>query len=108
MWQWFFTGLWAVISPWIDPVTANKIRIVGSDFLPSLREVVADDQIPQELGGSCPDMQWEWPFPEHTGCSAATLKLPLKNELKYAGAAKSAEDEKVEVVSTEDAALTAK
>ena len=53
--------------------------------------MIADDQIPEELGGSCPDMRWEWPFPEHTGCSAATLVLPLKNELKYAAETKAAE-----------------
>lgn len=83
---WFFTAIWAVISPWLDPVTANKIRIVGSNYISSLREVIADDQIPKELGGSFEGMTWQWPFPEDSGCSEATLSMPLLNEVKYSSA----------------------
>ena len=90
--QWFFTGLWAVISPWIDPVTANKIRIVGSSYISSLRELIANEEIPEELGGARTDLTWEWPFPENSGCTAFVLALPLKNELKYAAATSAAED----------------
>lgn len=49
-----------------------------------------DSQIPEELGGSCADVRWEWPFPEHTGCDTGTLCLPLKNELKYAAEMRAA------------------
>lgn len=59
---WFFTSLWAIIKPWLDPVTAKKITIVGSDYLPTLREYGIDDsQIPAELGGGRTDFSWEFP-----------------------------------------------
>jgi hypothetical protein len=61
-------------------------RIVGSSYISSLREIVADEHIPVELGGACEDMTYEWPFPEQTGCSVATLSLPYSNELRYAAA----------------------
>jgi hypothetical protein len=49
---WFFTAIWAIIRPWLDPITADKIQIVGSDYLPVLREEIEDHQIPVDFGGS--------------------------------------------------------
>lgn len=81
---WFFQAVWAIISPWIDPVTANKIKIVGSDYLPALRELIDDDKIPVQFGGSCENVVFEWPFPDHTYCSPSILSRPLKNEILFA------------------------
>ena len=58
---WFFTAIWAMLKPFIDPVTASKINIVGSDYLDTLREHIDDSQIPEDLGGSF-KMIWEWPY----------------------------------------------
>ena len=111
---WFFTALWAVVKIGIDPVTANKMyfhfywifylvicftdsyffcrQIVGSSYISTLRELVADENIPTELGGSCENMTWQWPFPDHTGCDVGTLSIPLKNELKYASVTEDSKD----------------
>ena len=39
---WFFRAVWALISPFIDPVTSTKIRILGGDYLKVLREAIDD------------------------------------------------------------------
>jgi hypothetical protein len=58
---WFFTTIWAMIKPWVDPITAQKIVIIGSDYLPTLREFIDDSQIPASLGGSRDDFYWTFP-----------------------------------------------
>ena len=70
---WFFTATWAMVKNWIDPVTADKIKIVGSNFIDVLREHIDDTEIPPELGGSCPDFKWQWPWPDSTGISEVQL-----------------------------------
>jgi hypothetical protein len=70
---WFFTTIWSVIKHWIDPVTAEKFHILGSNYLDTLRDYIDDDQIPPELGGSCPNFTWKWPFPHKSGISEKQL-----------------------------------
>jgi hypothetical protein len=55
---WFFQGIWTIIHPFLDTVTANKILILGSDYLPKLRESIDDSQIPVEMGGSRANFTW--------------------------------------------------
>lgn len=51
---------------WIDPVTREKISIVGAkDSVATLLELMDEDQIPQSWGGTCtcvPDGQGEFSF----------------------------------------------
>ena len=70
---WFFKAIWAMIQPFIDPVTADKIKILGSDYLDTLREHIDDSQIPEELGGSFKIM-WHWPyrFPDESNEAKST------------------------------------
>lgn len=70
---WFFTATWAMVKNWIDPVTADKIKILGSNFLETLKEHIPEDQIPPEFGGTHPDWRWQWPWPEDTGISEYQL-----------------------------------
>lgn len=70
---WFFTAIWSMIRPWIDPVTANKIQILGSDYMTVLREEIADDQIPPLYGGTGEGFTWQWPFPSEYGCAPEQL-----------------------------------
>jgi hypothetical protein len=58
---WFFTAIWAMIKPWIDPVTAEKFVLIGSDYLSTLRKYIDDSQIPVELGGNRQDFSWTFP-----------------------------------------------
>lgn len=48
-----FRLLWNVVKGFVDPVTQKKTHIMGSksDYLPRLRTLVDDDQIPAEYGG---------------------------------------------------------
>ena len=45
----------------MDPVTANKVAILGEDFLPKLLDVIDISQIPEELGGERKDFRWTYP-----------------------------------------------
>ncbi|EAR98487.2 CRAL/TRIO, amine-terminal domain protein (macronuclear) [Tetrahymena thermophila SB210] len=47
-----FSGVWAVIKPWIDEKTRNKITIIGSGFKEKLLEIIDIDNIPDFLGGN--------------------------------------------------------
>jgi hypothetical protein len=58
---WFFTAIWSMLRPWIDPITAEKIMIIGSDYLPTLRKYIDDSQIPAELGGLRENFAWTFP-----------------------------------------------
>jgi hypothetical protein len=59
---WFFTAIYAMVAPFIDPVTKSKLHILGSNYLPQLLEHIDASQIPRELGGEM-DIQWHWPHP---------------------------------------------
>lgn len=57
----YFTAIWAIVKPWMDPVTLAKVQICGHDFLSTLRSHIDDDQIPVEYGGSRDNFSWRWP-----------------------------------------------
>jgi len=57
---WIFKGMWAFISPWVDPVTSSKIHILGKDYLKTLTQFIEIDQIPMEYGGSADIVVGEW------------------------------------------------
>lgn len=56
-----FSVLWAMIRPWIDPVTVSKFKILGSNYQAELKECIAEDQIPVEYGGTCESFGWTYP-----------------------------------------------
>jgi len=58
---WFFRAIWAVISPFIDPVTAAKIKILGGDYLKHLTEAIDIEEIPLEWGGKRENFPWQFP-----------------------------------------------
>jgi hypothetical protein len=51
---WIFCSIWKMIKPLLDPVTASKAMVLGSNFLPSLLESIDQNQIPEEFGGTSP------------------------------------------------------
>jgi hypothetical protein len=61
---WYFTAIWSVVKPWIDPVTREKMQIIGTDYLPTLLKYIDIEQIPAELGGKYEGTQWSWPYSE--------------------------------------------
>ena len=77
---WYFTALYALVSPWIDPKTATKIVVLGSDYLDTIREDIDDSEIPVELGGSKENFRWSWPFPKESGASPEQIREYLTRQ----------------------------
>jgi hypothetical protein len=75
---WYFSAIYALITPFIDPVTSTKIRIIGSNYLEELRAHIDDDQIPVEMGGSKEGIVWFFPCSEETGISPNQIKEYLE------------------------------
>ncbi|KAF4727985.1 cytosolic factor, phosphatidylinositol/phosphatidylcholine transfer protein, partial [Perkinsus olseni] len=48
-----FTAIWKVVSPMVDPITRSKIVVLGSNYKPTLHNVVDPSQLPDFLGGTC-------------------------------------------------------
>ena len=57
----WFTAIWAIVRPWIDEVTVEKIQIIGHHYEPILKKYIADDQLPTDLGGTNAHYPWKWP-----------------------------------------------
>jgi len=49
----FFTTVWAIIKPWLDPVTVAKIQILGGSYKDELLKQIAPQNLPKEFGGAC-------------------------------------------------------
>ena len=50
---WIFPALWKLIRGSLDPVTADKIVVLGHDYKDVLRERFDPADLPAEYGGSC-------------------------------------------------------
>jgi hypothetical protein len=66
---------------WIDQETGDKIEILNADFLPKLREVLSDDSILAELGGSMEvdPMNGVYRSRPETGISDEQLRLRFRS-----------------------------
>jgi len=47
-----FRSIWAMVKPWLDPVTVQKIQIKSTDFIKDLQKDVSLDEISEEYGGT--------------------------------------------------------
>ncbi len=45
--------MWAMIKPWLDPVTKDKFHVLGSNYQSTLLEYIDADMLPRLLGGTC-------------------------------------------------------
>ncbi|CAN8105047.1 unnamed protein product [Discula destructiva] len=50
---WGFSTIWSVVKGWIDPVTVQKIHILGSGYQKELLAQVPAESLPKAFGGSC-------------------------------------------------------
>jgi hypothetical protein len=57
----YFTAIWAIVKLWLDPVTQNKIRICGGNYLDALKAVFPVEHIPVEYGGTKEGFAWTYP-----------------------------------------------
>ncbi|SJX61471.1 probable SEC14-phosphatidylinositol(PI)/phosphatidylcholine(PC) transfer protein [Sporisorium reilianum f. sp. reilianum] len=48
-----FTTVWSVIKGWLDPVTVEKIKILGHKYQDELLHQIPAENLPKELGGTC-------------------------------------------------------
>lgn len=48
-----FTTVWHVIKGWLDPVTVEKIQILGSGADKTLLQYIPAENLPTTLGGKC-------------------------------------------------------
>jgi hypothetical protein len=50
---WGFSGVWSVVKRFLDPVTVNKIHILGGGYQKELLAQVPAENLPTQFGGSC-------------------------------------------------------
>lgn len=48
-----FSAIWAIVKGFIDEKTRNKVSVEKSSYQKKLLELVAKDNLPDFLGGSC-------------------------------------------------------
>lgn len=77
---WYFAAIYSLISSFLDPVTAKKVQIIGTDFLPIISQQIDENQIPRELGGTFDSLTWNWPYSEESGVSPSQLREYLEKE----------------------------
>jgi hypothetical protein len=50
---WGFSTVWSVVKGFLDPVTVEKINILGSSYKDELRKQISPENLPKDLGGEC-------------------------------------------------------
>jgi hypothetical protein len=50
---WGFSGVWSVVKRWLDPVTVDKIHILGGSYQKELLGQVPAENLPTIFGGTC-------------------------------------------------------
>lgn len=50
---WIFMPLWALIKPWLDPVTRDKFTVLGGSYQAALLKHIDPASLPVEYGGTC-------------------------------------------------------
>jgi hypothetical protein len=48
-----FSTVWQVIKRFLDPVTVEKISILGKDYQPTLQAFIPAENLPKRFGGQC-------------------------------------------------------
>ncbi|GJE91794.1 Sec14p-like lipid-binding domain-containing protein [Phanerochaete sordida] len=61
----FFPTVWGWIKPWFDEGTRNKVFVLGKDPGPTLRTLIAAEDLPKPYGGD-----FEWTFEDEPALDA--------------------------------------
>ncbi|KAK0725415.1 CRAL-TRIO domain-containing protein [Lasiosphaeris hirsuta] len=99
---WGFSTVWNVIKGWLDPVTVQKIHVLGGSYQKQLLEQVPAENLPKQFGGVCecaggcalsdmgPWREKEWARPakwEQTEAKADATITNTPGEIKEGAAA---------------------
>lgn len=89
-----------MITPFMDPVTRAKFRILGTAYHEELNAAIDESNIPTEYGGKM-ETVWHWPYP---GCTVDDIKkyrykAPAADSKEELSAADSVVDGAMEDVS---------
>lgn len=76
---WIFSTVWSVIKNWLDPVVASKIHFTKG--IDDLRKFIADEYIPEYLGGG-DKRPLEYKIPEESHCRPMRSKDQQYVELR--------------------------
>lgn len=88
---WGFSGVWSMVKGWLDPVTVQKIHILGSGYQKELLEQVPAENLPKSLGGTCEcpggcELSDAGPWNEKEWARPAKWELKHQEKLKAGGA----------------------
>lgn len=50
---WGFSSVFSVVKSFLDPVTVNKIHVLGANYQKELLEQVPEENLPVQFGGTC-------------------------------------------------------
>lgn len=50
---WGFSTVWGVVKGWLDPVTVQKIHVLGGSYQSELLKQIPAENLPKAYGGSC-------------------------------------------------------
>ncbi|KAL4884665.1 CRAL-TRIO domain-containing protein [Aspergillus karnatakaensis] len=50
---WGFSTVFSVVKGFLDPVTVNKINVLGSGYASELQKQIPKENLPKEFGGEC-------------------------------------------------------
>jgi hypothetical protein len=78
---WGFSTVWGVVKGWLDPVTVQKIHVLGSGYQKDLLSQVPAENLPKEFGGTC-ECQGGCPLSDMGPWREAEWAKPAKWETK--------------------------
>ncbi|KAF3923393.1 Patellin-3 [Orbilia brochopaga] len=50
---WGFSTVWSMVRSWLDPVTQQKIAVLGGSYSAELLKQIPEENLPVEFGGTC-------------------------------------------------------
>jgi len=50
---WGFSTVWGVVKGWLDPVTVQKIHVLGSGYQSEVLKQIPAENLPKQFGGTC-------------------------------------------------------
>ncbi|KAL2117436.1 hypothetical protein VTJ04DRAFT_7096 [Mycothermus thermophilus] len=93
---WGFSTVWSMVKGWLDPVTVQKIHILGSGYQKELLAQIPAENLPKQFGGTCEcpggcELSDAGPWKEPEWARPAKWELKAKKEETKGSEEKAAE-----------------